>query len=243
MKSTVDLTAPATGATLSSSDEDIHVFDPTSDIDVTLDNTYVAGNTVILVNESSTSIISILASNGSTIRSLYPETSARVICTASQCVTELDWTPQGVAHSSWIDFTPTGSWPGADVTYSGKWRRIGESAEIQFRLEVDAVPATGNELTFDLPSGLVIDTAKLVGSGSDGVGIGSVSDVGSDRYATRGVIETTTSVEVFYFEKTTGNPIDMRSVDLTNPISSLAVGDLIDLVVTVPIVGWSPSRG
>lgn len=64
----------------------------------------------------------------------------------------------GMAATNWQSFTPTGGWV-ANTTYTGKWRRVGDTLEMDVSVSLSGAP-TGY-LTLDLPTGYSIDTAKL----------------------------------------------------------------------------------
>jgi hypothetical protein len=86
------------------------------------------------------------------------------------------------AMSDWISFTPTGTWT-ANVTYVGKYRRVGDSYEFDYSITCSGAP-TSTTLTLQLPSGLSIDTTKLALSGNDNeqLGIGVATDTGVNSY-------------------------------------------------------------
>lgn len=69
-------------------------------------------------------------------------------------------TIKGSVVSDWQTYTPTGSWV-SNTTYTGIWRREGDSARIRIYLLLGGAP-TSAALTVNLPTGLVIDTAKLL---------------------------------------------------------------------------------
>lgn len=69
---------------------------------------------------------------------------------------------QGVPVTDWQSYTPTGGW-NTNVTYTGKWRRVGDSIEIEVKILCSGAPNAAN-CTFSLPSGFSIDTTKIVAS-------------------------------------------------------------------------------
>lgn len=78
---------------------------------------------------------------------------------------------QGAAVSDWITYSPTGSWS-TNTTYTGKYRRIGDSMECQVGVILSGAPNTAT-LRVDLPTGFTIDTNKLsVYSTSNGQAVG-----------------------------------------------------------------------
>lgn len=92
-------------------------------------------------------------------------------------------------ETPWQDFTPTGTWV-TNATYQGKWRRTGDSIEIQYYLTVAGAP-TATGLDFDIPgsSSWTIDTAKLFGSTNHrSLGFLNVTDVNVSGFYGGGVM-------------------------------------------------------
>lgn len=91
--------------------------------------------------------------------------------------------------TNWISFTPTGSWS-TNTTYTGRYRRIGDTAEFFIFIGTTGSPGTPGALTIDMPPGLTVDESKLVGDTANGVGasIGTafITDVG---FGNRGGVE------------------------------------------------------
>lgn len=84
----------------------------------------------------------------------------------------------------WVAWTPTGSWL-TNVTYTGKWRRVGDSIDFDVNIAVTGTPTTAT-LYIAFPSGFQADTTKLTSS-ADGyapyVSQVLVSDAGAERYS------------------------------------------------------------
>lgn len=93
--------------------------------------------------------------------------------------------------SEWVSFTPTGSW-NTNVTYTGFWRRVGDSLDIDMRVECSGAPNVAT-LTFNIVSGLTIDTARAV-SNSRGSGNVYIEDVSVQGYVGNPFIATSTSL-------------------------------------------------
>ena len=91
-------------------------------------------------------------------------------------------TMQAPAMSDWISFTPTGTWT-ANVTYVGKYRRVGDSYEFDYSITCSGAP-TSATLILNLPSGVSIDTTKLALSGNDNeqLGFAVATDTGVNSY-------------------------------------------------------------
>lgn len=140
------------------------------------------------------------------------------------------------AMSDWQSYTPTGSWT-ANSTYTGQWRRVGDSAEIHARVACSGAPTSAN-LTINIPSGLVIDTAKLTSSVSGYsviLGQATLNDSNTFGYKAYPVYSSTTAVLIAYQSATTGAG---SAVTQAAPFT-FGNGDSVDVAFMVPIVGWS----
>lgn len=146
----------------------------------------------------------------------------------------------GTPITDWVSYTPTGSWT-TNTTYTGKWRRVGDSAEYQIDVTTSGAP-TATTLRVNLPSGHVIDTTKRnasTGGVGDLIGTASILDSGTFEY-TVGSVQyfNTTSLEIRW-----DNPANSAAqpVTETSPMT-WASGDKAYIRVTgVPISGWSSS--
>lgn len=141
---------------------------------------------------------------------------------------------QGPPVTDWVSFTPTGSWI-SNTTYTGYWRRVGDSMEVQSKLALAGAP-TSAALTINIPSGFTIDTAKLASSTQNLAKVG----IGGGKSAGTGIqvivaYNTTTSVDVRYQSAVTATS---TAVTQAAP-ATFASGDEINVTYHVPIVGWS----
>jgi hypothetical protein len=143
----------------------------------------------------------------------------------------------GAPVSDWVAFTPTGSWV-ANTTYAGKWRRVGDSMEIQYSLTLAGAP-TSASLTLNLPSGYTIDTAKLANSTQFYERFCSGGGWDSSATATYGPFEvlynSSTSFLLAYPSSTAAL---LAAVTQAAPVT-WAASDAITATVMVPITGWS----
>lgn len=138
--------------------------------------------------------------------------------------------------SNWASFTPTGAWS-ANSTYTGKYRRVGDSAEIYIGIALAGAP-TSATLSINLPSGLVIDTAKMVSSSAGALLPDSVVRIVAAATGYIGYVQynTTTSVIVASLQ---GAASTNNYVQVTQAIpGTFANGDLVQISFKVPIVGW-----
>lgn len=144
--------------------------------------------------------------------------------------------------TDWEDFTPTGSWS-TNTTYTGKYRRVGDVAEISVRMLTSGTP-DNTTLQINLPDGLVIDTSKLAGTTtftSPIDGVATIKDASADSYLIKPVYGSTTAINfVTHYDNASGlnNIVHLGVINNTRPMT-WANGDYLDVIFQVPIVGWS----
>jgi len=144
----------------------------------------------------------------------------------------------GAAMTDWEEYTPTGTWV-SNTTYNGRWRRVGDSMELQLGIELTGVP-TATSLAIDLPPGYLIDLTKLpdAATGASGVmfsGIGRARDTGTASYALAGGWGSGLGDNsILIFEINGPTSIVNQAVPFT-----WVSGDDAVIHVMVPIVGWS----
>lgn len=139
----------------------------------------------------------------------------------------------GSALTDWVSYTPTGTWV-TNTTYQGKYRRVGDSLEIEARVALTGAP-TGT-FTLNLPSGFSIDTSKIPSGSVDNtesIGIASFNVAGV-RYV--GAVGLSSSTAIMINTHGGGGP-----VNATIP-GTFASGSVIQIQLQVPIVGWSSSQ-
>lgn len=140
----------------------------------------------------------------------------------------------GSADTDWVTFVPTGSWV-TNTTYIGKWKREGDSAIFDIGWVLSGAPnATG--LRFNLPPGLSVDTTKITGTDETFLSQGKASDSGNVDYAANAAYDTTTSIRI-------RNIGSSNNATITNTIPfTWGAADYGNIVVKVPIAGWSSSQ-
>ena len=144
--------------------------------------------------------------------------------------------PIGPVVTDWVSYTPTGGWT-SNATYAGRYRRIGDSLEVQYAVTLTGAPNAAG-LFINLPSGLTVDLAKMpTGSLADVAGSAQGLKSGTG-YVFSSYLATATSVQVSYIVNGTtsaeGNVTNALPVAWNN-------GDLINGTFRVPIQGWSSS--
>lgn len=138
--------------------------------------------------------------------------------------------------TNWVSWTPTGSWS-LNVTYSGRWRRVGDTAEYEVLVSLTGATTTAS-LTITLPSGHVIDTTKITSTNGNGAlpGGGSILDSGSAAYFAQVGYSTTTAVAI-WAQNAGGTYLGITDVTQAVPMT-FANGDFVKVNFKVPIVGW-----
>lgn len=133
--------------------------------------------------------------------------------------------PVGAAMSDWATYTPTGAWT-TNTTYTGKWRRVGDSLEAEVKISVSGAPAA-LDMTASVPAGYTIDTAKLVDSGVQTVGV-IHGGIGAGNFVGTVIMSSTTTVRA------------VSTAVWTNTFpATWGAGNYATFVFTVPIVGWA----
>lgn len=141
-------------------------------------------------------------------------------------------------NSDWggTAWTPTGN-PTTNATYTGLWKQIGDEYEYRVRIAFSGA-STFTGLTINLPSGHVINTAKLTSSTQyapiDGK-VGVLSDTGVGLYNATVAYESTTAVRVLSILTNSTNGIS-QDVSGTGPFT-VGSGDFYEVSFRLPIVG------
>ncbi len=142
----------------------------------------------------------------------------------------------GLAGSNWTAFTPTGAWS-ANTTYTGFYRRVGDTLEMKGTISTSGAPTSANA-TVNLPTGLTIDTAKLTSTAalvSPIQGTVVAIDAAAANYWVQAYYSTTTAIT---FRKDDGDGTIDTTVTQAAPFT-FGAGDSIDFHVTgIPITGW-----
>lgn len=138
--------------------------------------------------------------------------------------------------TDWVAFTPTGGW--TNTTYTGFYRRIGDTMEIQYQLNLTGTPV--GSLQLDLPSGFAADEAKMVtdsaaseyrGRGAAYDSSAGFYDVGARYRSDLDIIEPTVFVASSAY---TAPGVVQPTIPFT-----WATGDVLTLNITLPIQNWT----
>jgi len=134
----------------------------------------------------------------------------------------------GTPVTDWQTFTPTVGFNNA--THLGKYRRVGDSVEVSIQTTFTAAPTTGT-LSWNMPTGLSVDTSKIDNSnnryvGGVAYGAGSQQAIGNTYYST------------------TSNAWGIQGISTTSSFSFVVpitwtTGNTINLFYRIPVQGWS----
>ncbi len=140
--------------------------------------------------------------------------------------------------TDWTNITPTGSWT-ANATYSGSHKRITDILFYRARVILTGTPTPAGALTFNLPAGFVIDTAKLPNGASTVSSIGTArwrdASAGFAVYTVIPTVISSTSIGLSVIDDA-GGGIQVTGA-LTDAFpTAAAVNDVFDIDVVLPIV-------
>lgn len=142
----------------------------------------------------------------------------------------------GAYVGDWTSYTPTGSWV-TNTTYLGKYRRIGDSMEIEVTVSTSGAP-TSTTLTIKIPTGYTIDSSKFPTDNSiTPVGCGTITDASVGNYAALTILGSSddTVIRVTHISSTTTANVT-QAVPMT-----WTSGDSLQVRAMVPILGWGSS--
>lgn len=209
----------------------------------------LVGKIFTFVN-SGTAKILVQASNGSLVRTVYPSTTGQVTPNTDAPTTSAQWEGIGSVESLWAAFTPiisTGITLG-NGTVTGMWRRKTENLEVQIALTTGSTSAwTTTPLQWDL-SNLVssFDFNKFAAANLNNVGIITGSTEAGVSYT--GTMRTSTSASgpliLSYGGAGATDNWDFKTATRPATFTTTAAGQAIRiLVTTLPITGWSATKG
>jgi hypothetical protein len=126
------------------------------------DGSNVVTSSAVLANASDWSAVSVNYPCGTTRTVRLTQTESGT--GAAVNIGRVYWgqaTNLGVANQigPWESYTCTGSWV-ANTTYNCKYRRVGDSIELEINLAITGTPTSAN-LSVNLPTGLAIDSTKI----------------------------------------------------------------------------------
>lgn len=144
--------------------------------------------------------------------------------------------------TAWTAYTPTGGWT-TNVTYTGFWRRVGDTMEIQFLILCSGAPDNATPSVV-LPGGHAIDTSKLLGTTNNESPLSGqlqIVDDGGALYMGRPLYNSTSEVR-FRFEKDNGTSVGLNDMaDNATPFT-FGADDYMQGSFSVPISGWTATN-
>lgn len=145
----------------------------------------------------------------------------------------------GTPISDWQAFTPTGSFT-TNTTYTGFWRRVGDSMEIQYKIAFAGAPNAVN-CDINMPTGFTVDTTKLASTTANGfyVGSGEAWDSATNSYFVNARYTSSTNFGLLV-QSASGSFTNDSVITTTVPVT-WGASDEINVRVKVPVVGWSSS--
>ena len=143
----------------------------------------------------------------------------------------------GVIITAWTSFTPTGSW-NTNVTYSGMQRRVGDTLQCRVVILVSGGAPNSVSLTVNLPSGLTIDTTKLINPtvAFANMGGGAALDASTAVYPLAVQYSSTSAVGV-YAANAASTYTNLVGASQAIPFA-FNTGDAVEINYVVPISGW-----
>jgi hypothetical protein len=234
--------AITSATTLSHSIEDVVLLNPSSAIDVKLDNTFQAGRTIRFVNISSIAEVTLKANDDTVIATVYRDTCYECICAAAAPGTTTDWHGLTTINSPWITYTPTVTASTTNPTVNsstGYWKRAGTDIIIKIRT---TLTGGSGDFRWSMPESLSPNTSLMVETAANyyaghlaGFTLdNSASNSTTTRYILTGVWNTSSSRLMAFANGV--SPIG-------STLFSWATADRITFGFQAPIIGWSTTKG
>lgn len=148
----------------------------------------------------------------------------------------------GTPITDWQSYTPTGLFT-AGVTYTGFWRRVGDTMELRGKIAYASAISPSTSATVNLPSGYSIDTSKLTtATNITPLGWGHFYDSSVPKnYEIIVNYSSTTRVKFLVANASATELYEGADVSDTAPVA-WASGDYLEFqTIGIPISGWSSS--
>lgn len=145
---------------------------------------------------------------------------------------------------AWTSFTPTGTWT-TNTTYTGKYRRVGQDMEVQYKLAFAGAP-NATSLLLNLPTGFTIDTSvtldsssqsTCLGNGNIRTGAGNLYRLGV-RYGSSTTLSLLSARPVTVASAATAFISNEDAVSHVSP-HTIANNDVLFVKVIIPVVEWA----
>jgi len=166
-------------------------------------------------------------------------TQAELIISAVGTVSDMIVTTSNQTLTPWEAFTPTGQFT-VFSTYSGRWRRVGDSMEIEANVAFGSAPTPSGSFYLNIPNSENIDTNKITSTtiGVSVFGVAGANDAGVDNFVGNVTYNNNTSVAIVG----RGSGASPALWSNSYPIA-FNNSDVIRLRFTVPIQGWDVAGG
>jgi hypothetical protein len=150
---------------------------------------------------------------------------------------------KGPVVTDWQSYTPTitaSTGSVTNATWTGRFRRVGDTAEVRINGIFSATSAAFTTLLAGLPSGLAVDGSKIVTSANafTVVGHGSLADAGVGNY-TATVTWAGASGQVRVDSDAANQTYVVNGGTSNTTPFTFNSGDSVNIEFRVPILGWS----
>lgn len=204
---------------------------------------YTTGNTRLVLSTDSSAVSPLPALTG-TYRTTFdaPAVSAKWIevrvgmnasATHTLYISDVIVGPgtvtQGAAVSEWQTYTPTGAWS-TNTTYTGRWRRVGDSMEINIKVALAGAP-TSATFNVAIPTGYTMDSSKIPTGSGNTLGYARAQDDPTGAHLGVVIYSTTSLVQI----------VGDDAADAWTQAVPFTFGsaDSIGLVFMAPIAEWA----
>jgi hypothetical protein len=238
----VDAAAGTSGVTLSTTDQDVHVFAPSAAITVKLDNSFGAGRVLRFINNGS-AIISLTAQDDSAIRQVYPSSVGNLVCISDAPADSGDWEGLDVIMSDTVAMTnPTMTGFGTPSNIEFLYQRHGSWMHLRGAFTSGTPTTTAAIIAIPF----TIDFSKLYNAAG-----AQLNQVGSFYFT------PTTSQLIWQTSRGGAVSVDSDDTDglyLSRRVNSvsfekdvaddmLVSGQYVFIDCWLPISGWTPKKG
>jgi hypothetical protein len=149
--------------------------------------------------------------------------------------------------TDWTNYSPATNVTGGGTATSGRWRRVGSDMELQLMISWTSAPSAFSFLNLGLPSGLSIDTSKILTTLANGdhFGTGTYFDDsgGTTRYLVDVTYSDANTLEMRYVVQVSGASTIVHVTDITNASPfGIGSGDYLVARAKIPIAGWAATQ-
>ena len=140
--------------------------------------------------------------------------------------------------TTWVNYTPSGSWV-TNTTYTGEMRIIGDTLESRVKITLAGAPIgtpDANVLTLNLPTGLSVNTFKMLAGARVPIGSATLSDGASNYVASMMWISYDPTALSVVHHLAIGSLVNLPAigVNASTPFTWES-GDGIDIYYSIPV--------